>query len=87
MADQQDVLLDFSGRADQKKFSGQRTDQNFFWSSHWKNPTKHPVDLPPLTLGHLKNFLISIFEFIDFLEADNLSIKGLEPFGLSTFKS
>ena len=55
--------------------------------NYTKNPTKHPVDLPPLTLGHLKNFLISIFEFIDFLEAENLGIKGLKPFRLSTFKS
>ena len=49
--------------------------------NYTKNPTKHPVDLPPLTLGQLKNFLISIFEFIDFHEAETSVLKVSSPSG------
>ena len=70
-----------------KNFSGQYADQkNFFWSSHRKNPTKHPVDLPPLTLGHLKNFQVSIFEFPEATRGWKPEVKVLDPYGVSHFK-
>ena len=54
-------------------FLGDQKKIVFFWSLEFfsgasprkmkKNPTKHPVDLPPHTLGHLKNFQVLSFEF------------------------
>ena len=51
-----------------------------------KNPTKHPVDLPPLTLGHLKNFQVSIFEFPEATRGWKPEVKVLDPYGVSHFK-
>ena len=49
-----------------------------------KNPTKHPVDLPPLTLGHLKNFQVSIFEFPEATRGWKPEVKVLDPYGSRT---
>ena len=68
----------------------------FFWSLEFfsgaspgkmkKNPTKHPVDLPPLTLRHLKNFQVSIFEFPEPTRGWKPEVKVLDPYGVSHFK-
>ena len=60
--------------------------KKFFWSSHRKNPTKHPVDLPPLTLGHLKNFQVSIFEFQEATQGWKPEVKMLDPYEILHFK-
>ena len=58
----------------------------FFGQPHQKNPTNHPVDLPPLTLGHLKNFQVSIFEFLEATPGWKPEVKVLDPYGVSHFK-